>query len=455
VYSPASIYSQDIVAVNVTVKNEGDAWESFGVTSYYDDEQIGHQAITNLLPNESAVVVFYWNTTGIMPGSYELRAVADAVLNEDDVADNIFTCGLVRIRGLPIASFVYAPEFPSTGETVTLNASLSVSEGGFITSFDWDFGDGNLTTASSSIMTHAYANVGNYTVVLNVTNDDGLWSIDSRTVSVGSQPVAPSSPWNWTWSLLCIPFLFLLFAGVGLKRRKSKPKHVGIEFLNRITGGGIPDSYSAMLVGGSDSGKTLLFQELLYEYLKNGKSCIYVAYEGFPDETRDSMKKFQWNTSAYESQGKLSFVDCFSSNAKVHSKEKYFLTQPFSLIDLGIVISKATNEAGNGVKIFLDSTTPLLTQLDPARVVDFLQDRTARVKGANGNLVFTSNRECMDPAMMSRLEEIVDCIIELDASQVKGVAVRRLRVKKMRGRNFSDSWVQFEIKPEKGIGFLI
>jgi KaiC/GvpD/RAD55 family RecA-like ATPase len=50
---------------------------------------------------------------------------------------------------------------------------------------------------------------------------------------------------------------------------------------------------------------------------------------------------------------------------------------------------------------------------------------------------------------------IVDCIIELDASQVKGVAVRRLRVKKMRGRNFSDSWIQFEIKPERGIDFLI
>jgi KaiC/GvpD/RAD55 family RecA-like ATPase len=210
-----------------------------------------------------------------------------------------------------------------------------------------------------------------------------------------------------------------------------------------------------MLVGGSDSGKSVLFQELAHLFLKMGKPCAYVSYECFPDEIRESMKKLKCDISTYESQGKLSFIDCFSSSAKVQSREKYFLKQPFSLVDLGIIISKATNEAGKGVKVFLDSIVSLLTQLDPEVVVDFLQDRIARIKGVQGNLIFTLNKESVDPALMSQLEESVDCIIELDANSVDGEIVKKLRIKKMRGRNSSDKWVQFEIRPEKGIVFPI
>ena len=651
-YAPTSIYPGDIVAINVTAKNEGETPESFNVTVYYDDSQIGKQNVMNLTSNDSVLLVFDWNTTGTMPGLYTLRAVADTIPEEEDTADNIFIYGSVRIKGQPVAFFTHVPESPIVEETVTFNASLSVSEGSSITSYEWDFGDGNIETASLFIITHAYVNVGNYTVVLNVTNSDGLWDVYSKSMCVGSQPVAtfffsPAYPipysdvifnateshtsagsiidytwsfgdgnttttsssiirhaynetgnynvaltvvdsygfsdltwqavqvqvhsllivdvrlsatevkigqtvnvtvivknegtieesfgtevlhndtaignehvsnlspatektlifywntsnilqpskflihakidilpgetsttdneyyggfvnllpaednwlgslsWDWTWALLGIPFLILLFVGVGWKKRKNKPKSIGIEFLDEITDGGIPDSFSVMLVGGSDSGKSILFQELAHAFLNEEKPCIYIAYECFPDEIRENMKKLQWDTSTYERQGKLSFIDCFSSSAKVQSKEKSFLNQPFSLVDLGIAISKSTNKAGKGVKVLLDSITPLLTQLDPARIIDFLQDRIARVKGVNGNFVFTLNKESVDPTMMSRLEETADCIIELDTKQAKREIVRRLRIKKMRGRNPSDRWVEFEIRSEKGINFRV
>ena len=371
-YSPTNIHIGDIVEINVTVKNEGESPESFNVTSTYNDNQIAKHTVTNLMSNESIVLTFNWNTTGAAPGAYTLKAVADAVPNEDDTGDNLF---------------IY---------------------GGFV----------NLLSAE----------------------DDEL-----------SPP-----PWNWTWGLLSVPFLVLFSAaGIVWKKRKSKLKSVGIEYLNEITEGGIPDSFSVMIVGGSNSGKSTLFQELVHAFLKMGKPCVYVAYEGFPDEIRQSMKKLQLDVSSYESQGKLLFIDCFSSNAKVQSKEKYFLDQPFSLVDLGISISKATKETGNGVKVFIDSMVPLLTQLDPEMIQDFLQDRIARVKGVQGNLIFTLNKESVDPALMSNWEEIVDCVIELDADSAKRKIARKLRIKKMRGRDSSDKWVQFETNSEKGIVFLI
>jgi KaiC/GvpD/RAD55 family RecA-like ATPase len=456
-YSPAAIYPTDILSVNVTVKNAGEMSESFNVTLYCDENQIGKQAVTNLMPNESIVLVFDWNTTGTTVGVHTLKTVADTVPNENETANNIFTDDLVRVKGQPVAFFMNAPESPVAKELVTFNASLSVSDGSFITSYEWDFGDGNTTITSYFTITHVYANVGNYTVILNVTNNDGLWDANSKIIAVKSQVESglSSPPWNWSLALLSAPFIIMFFAAIVMKKRKNKSKSVGLEFLNKITDGGIPDSFSVMLVGGADSGKSVLFQELAYMFLKMEKPCIYVVYECFPDEIEESMKKFHWNTSTYKNQGKLSYIDCFSSTAKVQSKEKYSLNQPFSLIDLGITISKATNDAGNTAKVFLDSIVPLLTQLDPARVVDFLQDRIARVKGIKGNLIFTLSKESVDPALMSRLEEIVDCIIELDANQIKGKLVRKLRIKKMRGRNSSDKWVRFEISPEKGLIFPI
>lgn len=452
--SPPSIYIRDIVAINVTVKNEGETSESFNVTACYDDNQIGKQTVTNLMPNDSTFLTFNWNTTGTTPGAYILKAVADTVLNESETADNIFIYGSIRVKGQPAAFFSHTPESPVIEETVTFDASLSTSEGSFITGYEWDFGDGNTTTTNFLTITHTYADVGDYTVVLNVTNNDGMWDIESKTIGIGSRSNSGSSP-PWTWVLLSIPFAILLFAGIGWKKRRTKSKSRGIEFLNEITGGGIPDSFSVMLTGSSDSGKNVLFQELAHVFLKMEKPCVYVAYECFPDEIRENMKKFHWDTSTFESQGRLSYIDCYSSTAKVQSKEKYSLNQPFSLVDLGIIMSKATNEAGNGAKVFLDSIVSLLTQLDPARVVDFLQDRIARVKGVNGNFVFTLNKESVDPALVSQLEEIVDCMIELDANQIKGEIVRRLRIKKIRGRTVSDKWVQFEISPEKGIIFPV
>ena len=59
----------------------------------------------------------------------------------------------------------------------------------------------------------------------------------------------------------------------------------------------------------------------------------------------------------------------------------------------------------------------------------------------------------MNQNLAVRLEGIVDCIIELEVSE--GKTVRKMRIKKMRGRKTSSRWVQFEIDSKKGIIFLV
>jgi len=85
----------------------------------------------------------------------------------------------------PTASFIYTPESPLPGEDVTFDASSSTPNGGIITDYSWSFGDGN--TGNGKITVHAYASPGTYEVTLNVTDSEGLWDTEIKTVQVVSE----------------------------------------------------------------------------------------------------------------------------------------------------------------------------------------------------------------------------------------------------------------------------
>jgi PKD repeat protein len=95
---------------------------------------------------------------------------------------------IVTIIDYPQADFTYSPAVPLIGETVTFDASASTPNGGSIESYQWDFGDDS--TGSGAIVTHAYSNVGNYTVVLNVTDTEGLWNTKTKTVTISLHNIA-------------------------------------------------------------------------------------------------------------------------------------------------------------------------------------------------------------------------------------------------------------------------
>ena len=71
----------------------------------------------------------------------------------------------------------------------SFDASSSVDSDGSIASYSWDFGDGN--TSTDAAPTHAFANAGDYNVVLTVSDDDGATDSIAAMVTVaelGAQP---------------------------------------------------------------------------------------------------------------------------------------------------------------------------------------------------------------------------------------------------------------------------
>jgi len=246
------------------------------------------------------------------------------------------------------------------------------------------------------------------------------------------------------------------FAIFALKKKKNgRRKLAGFDYIDKIFGGSIQKGSTIMALGKSGAGKSVLCQQLAHRLLNEQKGCVFVSYDELPSGVRERMKTFGWNVSKFEEENSFSFVDCYSSTAKVASEEKYFVGQPFSLTDLSIMISTALSEVSQKPKaLFLDSATSLFTKVEVSRVMRFLQDRGAKIK-ANGDVfVFTLGKETVAPDFANRIEEAVDGIVELDFVEEKGKRLRRMRVKKLRGQEHLDKWVTFEVSMQKGISFL-
>ncbi|MFC6940263.1 PKD domain-containing protein, partial [Salinirubellus sp. GCM10025818] len=147
---PATIGSDGTVDVGVTLTNSTDAAGLNYITAVVEDAD---------------------GETGLVSNVIVLRYNPDAATTQP-----------------PSAEFSYSPTSPTTGETVSFDASGSSDSDGSIQSYEWDFdGDGTIDeTTSSATTSYTYSTTGDKSVTLTVTDDDGATDQTTQTVSVGS-----------------------------------------------------------------------------------------------------------------------------------------------------------------------------------------------------------------------------------------------------------------------------
>ncbi|MCK4392688.1 PKD domain-containing protein, partial [Candidatus Bipolaricaulota bacterium] len=100
----------------------------------------------------------------------------------------------------PTASFIASPTSGNSPLTVSFDASGSSYEGGTISSYEWNFGDGRI--GYSRTMSHTYFSVGNFTATLTVRASDGKTGTASVQITVttpgGGTPAAGSPSARFT-----------------------------------------------------------------------------------------------------------------------------------------------------------------------------------------------------------------------------------------------------------------
>jgi hypothetical protein len=102
----------------------------------------------------------------------------------DDSGNSDSTQQAVTVAvGFPSASFT-APAAVSIGHPVAFDASASSDPNGAITSYRWDFGDGQTRTTTTPAVSHTYAMSGTVTVTLTISDNAGGGSASQRSVNV-------------------------------------------------------------------------------------------------------------------------------------------------------------------------------------------------------------------------------------------------------------------------------
>jgi len=89
-------------------------------------------------------------------------------------SDDFWLIKLAPPEPIPVADFSFSPELRRVGEIVPFDASASYDRDGTIESYKWDFGDGNVTTVVTPIISHIYSASGTYAINLTVIDNDGL-----------------------------------------------------------------------------------------------------------------------------------------------------------------------------------------------------------------------------------------------------------------------------------------
>ncbi len=158
----------------------------------------------NAFDPDGTIASYFWNfgdgNTSSSPNpshTYERggQYTVTLIVTDDNGAQNSTEIIITVPNILPIAGFSYSPRNVTTARSVTFegDSPYSYDKDGYIVNWSWDFDGNGIIDAYGATVSHLYSSPGNYTVILNVTDNDGGWDTYQKNITVYS-PATASPP---------------------------------------------------------------------------------------------------------------------------------------------------------------------------------------------------------------------------------------------------------------------
>jgi KaiC domain protein len=224
----------------------------------------------------------------------------------------------------------------------------------------------------------------------------------------------------------------------------------GVDYVDDLLYGGIPERNVVLLSGGPGTGKTIFSQQFLWNGLINGESAVYVALEEHPYQIKQNMLQFGWDVREFEEEGRFVMVDAFTAGiGKAKEFEKYIVYDLTDIREFIDVLRQAIKDT-NAKRVVIDSVTTLyINKPSVARSIVLQLKRV--LAGLGVTSIFVSQVSVGERGFGGPgVEHGVDGIIRLDLDEIDGELVRSFLIWKMRGTKHSMKRHLMEIN-DKGV----
>jgi KaiC domain protein, AF_0351 family len=82
----------------------------------------------------------------------------------------------------------------------------------------------------------------------------------------------------------------------------------GIQGLDELLNGGVPEKHMISVIGGMGTGKTTLALQFLMSGLQNGERAVYMSLEEQEDAIKESADSYGWDIQRYIDNGTLALI---------------------------------------------------------------------------------------------------------------------------------------------------
>ncbi|MFZ3077532.1 MAG: ATPase domain-containing protein [Candidatus Aenigmatarchaeota archaeon] len=210
----------------------------------------------------------------------------------------------------------------------------------------------------------------------------------------------------------------------------------GVEGLDELISGGLPEGSLTLLTGTCGTGKTLISSQFIYYGAVSGENAVYVSFEETPENIKSNAKLFGWNFDELEKKGKVLFV-------------KY---DPYHAEDIIEMLENSIRKI-NAKRVVIDSISALglyVRDIPEIRKIIFGLSTMLHRLGCTTLMISEVLAEQKDLSRFSVEEFVADGVIVLYYLRTNSQFSRSLTVWKLRGSDHSQKLHPYKIT-HKGI----
>jgi archaeal flagellar protein FlaH len=223
--------------------------------------------------------------------------------------------------------------------------------------------------------------------------------------------------------------------------RTSKVISTGSREIDDKMGGGVPHGSMTLIEGDSNSGKSVLTQQMSWGSLHEGFRLSIFTTENTVKSLVRQMISLNIDITDYLLLGKLRLFAMEVSQNRAET------------MDVLLQAVQAEGKRGSDM-VFLDSLTPCITSSPPEEVLTFFE-KCKRLCSAGLTIVIVVHSHAVDKELLVRITSLCDAHLRLRTEEVGERLIKAMEVSKVRGASKrTGNIISFEVEPGFGMRII-